>query len=197
MLFRSTIADGSGLGTITDDDVPPQLSIGDVTVIEGADFETVNASFDVSLNAPSGQTVSVDYATADPTASGPWHAYARSGEVTADVVYVNYGRAEDYETLARLGVEVRGRVVLARSFKGYRGGKSLEAEQRGVAALLTYSDPAEDGYVQGDVYPRGPWGPDSHVQRGGRDDQRAGRSEERRVGKECSSPCRSRWSPYH
>ena len=111
--------------------------------------------------------VAGDPQTADATASGPWHAYAKSGEVTAEVVYANYGRAEDYETLARLGVDVRGRIVLARSFKGYRGGKSLEAERRGVAALLTYSDPAEDGYVQGDVYPRGPWGPDSHVQRGG------------------------------
>ena len=107
-----------------------------------------------------------DPQTADPAAGGPWHAYAKSGEVTAEVVYANYGRVEDYETLARLGVDVRGRIVLARSFKGYRGGKSLEAERRGVAALLTYSDPAEDGYVQGDVYPRGPWGPDSHVQRG-------------------------------
>jgi N-acetylated-alpha-linked acidic dipeptidase len=131
-------------------------------------------SVEVELLAPSRARLATredpvpgDPDTADPTVSGPWHAYARSGEVTADVVYVNYGRAEDYETLARLGVEVRGRVVLARSFKGYRGGKSLEAEKRGVAALLTYSDPAEDGYVQGDVYPRGPWGPDSHVQRGG------------------------------
>jgi N-acetylated-alpha-linked acidic dipeptidase len=108
-----------------------------------------------------------DPQTADPSASGPWHAYAKSGDVTADVVYVNYGRAEDYDTLRRLGVDVRGRIVLARHFKGYRGGKSLEAEKRGAAALVTYSDPAEDGYVQGDVYPRGPWGPDSHVQRGG------------------------------
>ena len=65
-----------------------------------------------------------------------------------------------------MGVEVRGRIALARHFKGYRGGKSLEAEKRGVAALVTYSDPEEDGYVQGDVFPRGPWGPDSHVQRG-------------------------------
>ena len=108
-----------------------------------------------------------DPATGDPTASGPWHAYAKSGEVAGEVVYANYGRAEDYDELARLGVDVRGRIILARHFKGYRGGKSLEAERRGVAALLTYSDPAEDGYVQGDVYPRGPWGPDTHVQRGG------------------------------
>ncbi|HET9315507.1 MAG TPA: M28 family metallopeptidase [Vicinamibacteria bacterium] len=98
--------------------------------------------------------------------SGPWHAYAKSGTVEAEVVYVNHGRPQDYDALARLGIEVRGKVALARHFKGYRGGKSLEAEKRGVAALVTYSDPEEDGYVQGDVFPRGPWGPDSHVQRG-------------------------------
>jgi len=107
-----------------------------------------------------------DPASRDPGLSGPWHAYAPSGAVTADVVYVNHGRPEDYDVLAEMGIEVRGRIVLARHFKGYRGGKSLEAERRGALALITYSDPAEDGYVQGDVYPRGPWGPDSHVQRG-------------------------------
>ena len=107
-----------------------------------------------------------DPSSSDPTASGPWHAYAKSGEVEADVVYVNHGQPEDYERLSRMGVDVRGRVALARYFGGYRGGKSLEAERRGVAALITYSDPEEDGYVQGDVYPRGPWGNDSHVQRG-------------------------------
>ena len=104
--------------------------------------------------------------SSDPTASGPWHAYAKSGEVEADVVYVNHGQPEDYDRLSGMGVDVRGRVALARYFGGYRGGKSLEAERRGVAALITYSDPEEDGYVQGDVYPRGPWGNDSHVQRG-------------------------------
>ena len=104
--------------------------------------------------------------SAHPGISGPWHAYAKSGTVEAEVVYVNHGRPQDYDALARMGVEVRGRIALARHFKGYRGGKSLEAEKRGVAALVTYSDPEEDGYVQGDVFPRGPWGPDSHVQRG-------------------------------
>jgi N-acetylated-alpha-linked acidic dipeptidase len=107
-----------------------------------------------------------DPSSSDPTASGPWHAYAKSGEVEADVVYVNHGQPEDYDRLSGMGVDVRGKVALARYFGGYRGGKSLEAERRGVAALITYSDPEEDGYVQGDVYPRGPWGNDSHVQRG-------------------------------
>ena len=107
-----------------------------------------------------------DPASAHPELSGPWHAYSASGAREAEVVYVNHGRAEDYDALAALGIDVRGKVALARYFKGYRGGKSQEAERRGVAALITYSDPAEDGYVQGDVHPRGPWGNDTHVQRG-------------------------------
>ena len=107
-----------------------------------------------------------DPQSGNPALSGPWHAYSRSGEVTGEIVYVNHGRAEDYDELAALGIDFRGKIALARHFKGYRGGKSLEAERRGVAALITYSDPAEDGYVQGDVYPRGPWGPETHVQRG-------------------------------
>jgi N-acetylated-alpha-linked acidic dipeptidase len=107
-----------------------------------------------------------DPKTAEPTLALPWHAYSRSGDVEGDVVYVNHGRAEDYDALARLGIDVKGKIALARSFKGYRGGKSLEAERRGVLALITYSDPNEDGYVQGDMYPAGPWGPQSHFQRG-------------------------------
>lgn len=141
------------------------------------------ASYDVLLSAPRKVEVELtaparvrlarsedplpeDPQSADPALSGPWHAYSASGEVEAEVVYVNYGRAEDYDELARLGIDVRGKIALARYFKGYRGGKSLEGERRGVAALVVYSDPEEDGYVQGDVFPRGPWGPESHVQRG-------------------------------
>jgi N-acetylated-alpha-linked acidic dipeptidase len=146
-------------------------------------LETEVVSYDVLLSEPRSVEVELvaptaarlatredalpeDPDSADARISGPWHAYAKSGTVEAEVVFVNHGRPQDYETLARLGVDVRGRIALARHFKGYRGGKSLEAEKRGVAALVTYSDPEEDGYVQGDVFPRGPWGPDSHVQRG-------------------------------
>lgn len=98
--------------------------------------------------------------------SVPWNAYAPSADLTAEVVYVNHGSAEDYDRLAKLGVDVRGKIALARYFGGYRGGKSLEGEKRGVAAILVYSDPREDGWFQGPVYPDGPWGPASHVQRG-------------------------------
>jgi N-acetylated-alpha-linked acidic dipeptidase len=107
-----------------------------------------------------------DPGSAEPTLALPWHAYARSGDVEGEVVYANHGRPEDYAALSGLGIDVKDKIVLARSFKGYRGGKSLEAEKRGALALVTYSDPSEDGYVQGDMYPKGPWGPESHVQRG-------------------------------
>jgi N-acetylated-alpha-linked acidic dipeptidase len=96
----------------------------------------------------------------------PWNAYAPSADLTAPVVYVNRGASEDYDRLAAMGVDVKGKVVLARYFGGYRGGKSLEAEKRGVAAVLVYSDPIDDGWFKGEVYPPGPWGPPSHFQRG-------------------------------
>lgn len=102
----------------------------------------------------------------DPLAHIPWNGYSPSADITAPVIYANYGTAEDYERLATLGISVKGRIVLVRYFHGYRGGKSLEAERRGVAGVLVYSDPAEDGATQGAVYPRGPWGPLEHFQRG-------------------------------
>jgi N-acetylated-alpha-linked acidic dipeptidase len=98
--------------------------------------------------------------------SPPWNAYAPSADLTAEVVYVNHGSAEDYDRLAKMGVDVRGKIALARYFGGYRGGKSFEGEKRGVAAILVYSDPRDDGWFQGPVYPDGPWGNASHVQRG-------------------------------
>ena len=112
------------------------------------------------------EPIAADPDTAIPEAAIPWNAYAPSGEVTGEVVYVNRGAPEDYDRLAKLGVEVRGRVVLARYFGGYRGGKSLEAEKRGALALLVFSDPIDDGAARGPVYPDGPWGPESHFQRG-------------------------------
>lgn len=102
----------------------------------------------------------------DPLARMPWNAYSPSADLTAPVVYANYGNAEDYEHLARLGVDVRGKIALVRYFHGYRGGKSLEAEKRGVAGIIIYSDPADDGAAQGLTYPDGPWGPLGHFQRG-------------------------------
>ena len=97
------------------------------------------------------------------------HAYSASGDVTAPVVFAGSGSPEDYDWLASRHIDVRGRIVLVRHSVpyGYRGEKVLAAQNRGAAAILIYSDPADDGYGRGRVYPSGPWGPDSRIQRGG------------------------------
>jgi N-acetylated-alpha-linked acidic dipeptidase len=89
-------------------------------------------------------------------------------DATADLVYANGGNPEDYDWLESQGIDVRGKVAIVRYSVpySYRGFKALTAERRGVKALLIYSDPAEDGYRKGLVFPEGPWGPASHIQRG-------------------------------
>ena len=106
--------------------------------------------------------------TRNPAVRGGYLSLSASGEVTAPVVYAHSGNPEDYEVLRGHGIDVRGKVVLVRYSNpySYRGFKALTAQQRGAAAILIYSDPAEDGYVQGKVFPDGPWGPESHIQRG-------------------------------
>src|ERR1700678_4136143 len=110
----------------------------------------------------------VDPDTKNPKVDGAYLGYSASGEVTAPVVYAHSGNPEDYEYLRRHGVDVRGKIVLVRYSNpySYRGFKALTAERLGAAAILIYSDPAEDGYVKGPVYPTGPWGPETHIQRG-------------------------------
>ena len=110
------------------------------------------------------------YTQIPPAEAGlPYHAYAASGEVTAPVVYAGSGNPSDYDSLARQGLDIRGRIALVRYSVpySYRGFKALTAEQRGAAGILIYSDPEDDGAGKGAVYPKGPWGPESHIQRGG------------------------------
>lgn len=95
-----------------------------------------------------------------------FNAYSPDGEVEAQVVYVNYGLPEDYEKLKELGIDVRGKIVMARYGKSFRGVKAKVAEENGAIGLIIYSDPMDDGYMKGDVYPRGPWRPEGAVQRG-------------------------------
>ncbi|MEX2180572.1 MAG: M20/M25/M40 family metallo-hydrolase [Gemmatimonadaceae bacterium] len=97
-----------------------------------------------------------------PTVNG----YSGTGDVTGEVVYVNYGLIEDYAQLDSLGVSVRGKIAIARYGRSFRGIKAREAERRGALALMMYSDPADDGYVRGDVYPEGPFRNERGVQRG-------------------------------
>jgi N-acetylated-alpha-linked acidic dipeptidase len=97
-----------------------------------------------------------------PTVNG----YSGQGDVTADVVYVNYGLIEDYAQLDSMGISVRGKIAIARYGRSFRGIKAREAEKHGAAALFIYSDPQDDGYVAGDVYPDGPMRNPNGVQRG-------------------------------
>jgi N-acetylated-alpha-linked acidic dipeptidase len=104
--------------------------------------------------------------TYDQRAVRGFNTYSPSGEVTAPVVYANYGTPDDYRELALLGVSVEGKIVLARYGEGYRGVKAKLAEQHKAAALILYSDPEEDGFAAGTPYPEGPWRPMSSIQRG-------------------------------
>ena len=88
------------------------------------------------------------------------------GDVTGQVIYVNYGLIEDYAQLDSLGISVRGKIAVARYGRSFRGIKAREAEKHGASALLIYSDPQDDGYVRGDVYPAGPMRNRDGVQRG-------------------------------
>ncbi|MCX7056690.1 MAG: M28 family peptidase [Proteobacteria bacterium] len=110
----------------------------------------------------------VDPSTQNPSISGSYFGFSASGDVTAEVVYAHSGNPDDYDLLRRHGISVRGKIVLVRYSNpySYRGFKALTAEREGAAALLIYSDPAEDGASKGRTFPDGPWGPDSHIQRG-------------------------------
>jgi len=96
----------------------------------------------------------------------PYHAYGGDGDAEAELVYVNYGMPADYEELARHGIEVRGRIVIARYGAGWRGLKPKLAQEHGAIGCIVYSDPADDGFGQGDVYPKGTYRPAFGVQRG-------------------------------
>jgi len=104
----------------------------------------------------------------DKAISSAWSGMSASGEVTAPLVYAHSGNPEDYDYLRKQGIDVKGKVVLVRYSNpySYRGFKALTAQREGAAAILIYSDPAEDGYKMGKVVPEGPWGPEYHIQRG-------------------------------
>jgi N-acetylated-alpha-linked acidic dipeptidase len=96
----------------------------------------------------------------------PYHAYGGDGDVTAPLVYVNFGMPDDYKELARRGVDVQGKIVIVRYGSGWRGLKPKLAQEHGAVGCLIYSDPHEDGYFNGDTYPKGGWRPSQGVQRG-------------------------------
>ncbi len=101
-----------------------------------------------------------------PGALPPYNVYGGDGDVTAVLVYANYGMPDDYKELARRGIDVRGKIVITRYGGGWRGLKPKLAQQHGAIGCLIYSDPHEDGYARGDTYPTGGWRPAEGVQRG-------------------------------
>jgi N-acetylated-alpha-linked acidic dipeptidase len=127
----------------------------------------------VELIAPRRERLQVreDIVPQDPTSASKkivplFNGYGASGDITAPLVYVNYGLPNDYEALRSAGVDVKGKIAIARYGNSFRGVKAKVAEDNGAIGLLIYSDPADDGYAQGDVYPKGPMRPDSSAQRG-------------------------------
>ena len=96
----------------------------------------------------------------------PYNAFSIDGEVEGELVFVNYGMPQDYEILERYGIDVEGKIAIAKYGRSWRGIKPKLAGEKGAIATLIYSDPADDGYGKGDVYPKGPYKNDSAVQRG-------------------------------
>lgn len=152
-----------------------QQGLEDVTIHRYDVLNSTPRSVSVELVSPVNFRASLredpypqDPDTKNPDVSGSYLGYSASGDVTAPVVYAHSGNPEDYEYLGAHGIDVRGKIVLVRYSNpySYRGFKAITAQKLGAAAILIYSDPAEDGYKQGKVFPDGPWGPASHIQRG-------------------------------
>src|SRR5579883_56879 len=119
--------------------------------------------FTAALREP---PVAEDPNSSDPHQLPTFNAYAASGDVTGEVVYANFGLPADYDWLDKHGISVKGKIVLTRYGKSWRGIKPKVAAEHGAIACLIYSDPHEDGYFEDDTYPKGPMRPDDGVQRG-------------------------------
>ncbi|HTR37014.1 MAG TPA: M28 family peptidase [Bryobacteraceae bacterium] len=151
--------------------------------LEDAGLETEVHEFQVYLSTP--QSISVELVAPtrqplnvrepanplDPDSANPelvpaFVAYSASGEVQAPVVYVDYGLPPDYAKLDAAGIDVRGKIVMARYAKSHRAVKIHTAQEHGAAAIIIYSDPADDGYAKGLTWPEGPWRADFQSQDG-------------------------------
>ncbi len=110
--------------------------------------------------------VVADKDSASRDAFAAFHGYGVSGDVTAEVVYANFGRPEDFSVLEKMGIDVRGKIVLVRYGELFRGLKVRNAQQKGAKGILIYSDPGDDGFAKGDVFPEGPYRSGSSLQRG-------------------------------
>jgi N-acetylated-alpha-linked acidic dipeptidase len=145
----------------------------DVDVLEYRAYLSVPESIAVEITAPIAQSLSVTEPSSDldPDTKHPglgpgFVAYSADGDVTAPVVYVNYGLPADYAQLSARGVDVHRKLVIARYGRSHRAVKLHTAEQAGAAGILIYSDPADDGFVRGETWPNGFWRTEHQLQRG-------------------------------
>tara|TARA_B100000674_G_scaffold381195_1_gene323977 strand:+ start:78 stop:2171 length:2094 start_codon:yes stop_codon:yes gene_type:complete len=153
-------------------------------VMDDAGFKVTNYPYDVYLpNKPGNSIIEIvtpsrdilnqkediildDPFTMDPELWKGWNAFSGSGDVTAQVVYANYGRKEDFEELKKLGIEVKGKIIIARYGGNFRGYKAKFAEASGAVGLIIFTDPKDSGFTRGLVYPEGPFYNSSTIQRG-------------------------------
>jgi N-acetylated-alpha-linked acidic dipeptidase len=129
-------------------------------------IEAFDANGKLLISGPTREHVDSDPSQDDPRVVMPFNGSSGSGDVTAEVVYANYGRLEDFDQLAAQHVDLHGKIVLVRYGGNFRGVKVYIAQQRGAVGVLIYSDPQDDGYYKGDPWPIGPWRPETGVQRG-------------------------------
>jgi N-acetylated-alpha-linked acidic dipeptidase len=135
------------------------------------EIEAFNSDGDKLMSGPTPEHVDPKKYGGDPFQDDPnvlpaFNGSSPSGDVTAPVVYANYGELSDFKQLEKLGISVKGKIVLVRYGTNFRGVKVYTAQQYGAKGVLIYSDPADDGYFRGDIYPKGPWRPATGVQRG-------------------------------
>lgn len=130
-------------------------------------------SAELAIVSPAPQTLPIreEVLPEDPDSGHPdttfgWNAYSASGDVTAQIVYANYGRKEDFAQLRELGIDLTGRIVIARYGGNFRGYKAKFAQEAGAIGLIIYTDPADAGYVKGEMYPQGGFANPSYIQRG-------------------------------
>jgi len=133
--------------------------------------EAFDASGNKLMSGPTPEHVDPNKNGGDPFQDDPrifpaFNGSSPSGDITAEVIYANYGTLADFQQLAKLGISVKDKIVIVRYGENFRGIKTYIAQQYGAKGVLIYSDPADDGYFRGDVYPKGPWRPDTAVQRG-------------------------------
>jgi N-acetylated-alpha-linked acidic dipeptidase len=124
---------------------------------------TAPTPFRAKLEEPA---IAIDPTSGSPDIIPPYNAYSGDGNVTAPLVYANYGLPADYDTLKEKGIDVRGKIVIVRYGQSFRGVKPRVAYEHGALGCIIYSDPRDDGYFQGDAFPKGPYRPADGVQRG-------------------------------